>query len=342
MKSAAASSPGGADNLTLDGVVEVPASTTGDLTISFVMIAYNEAMRIKESLRAILELDDLEDFEIVVVDDGSCDTTCQIVQAVAAVDSHVLLLPLHVNSGRGAARAAGVDAAHGRYIAMIDADIILPRSWWTECRNAIPDYDAVSGIAVPDGDVVYLSDRIHLEPKAAPATTAVTGNNAVFKREVFEKVRYESDLRNGEDVALGYAMKNCGMETFVVPGLTVRHRENKTLFQAISWLFESGVGASRQFETYGEIRRPDQAAAVLVLLALNVFVPRPNGRRTSVGLFLLSLLSIATLHVRTKFIFRRNEPLRYAIGVATDALLVSAYVCGRVAGHGYVLRRSTR
>lgn len=313
-----------------------------ELMISFVIIAYNEADRIAQALRSIQELEALEDYEIIVVDDGSGDGTCKVVKDLAVVDGRILLVQLGMNRGRGAARAAGVGAASGRYIAMVDADIILPKDWWLQCWKAIKDYDAVSGTAVPDGDVVYLSDRLHLEPKAAPATTAITGNNAVFRREVFDRVHYEEDLRNGEDVALGYAMESCGLTRFVVPGLTVLHHEDKTLLQSLSWLFESGIGASRQLETYRKIRRPDQATALLVGLALNVLVPGRSSRRARVGLLLCALLTVTVFHVRTKFVFRRKNLARYAVGVLTDALLICSYVCGRVVGHGYICRRTKR
>lgn len=304
------------------------------------MIAFNEANRIEQSLRSIEELDSLVDYEIIVVDDGSSDNTCQVVRNFAKIHNRIIVHPLGRNRGRGAARASGVSQARGRYIAMVDADILLPSDWWERCRNAIDDYDVVSGVAVPDGDVVFLSDRFHLEPKVAEHATSTTGSNALFKREVFDVVHYEWDRRNGEDVALSHDLEKHGLQTYVVPGLIVRHHENKSLIQTVSWLFESGIGASRQLEVYKMIRRPDQAAAIIAALILNVLVPRRNGRQSSVSILLIALATIAALHVRTKFVFRRNNSVRYALAVTTDALLIFSYVSGRIVGHGYVCRRS--
>lgn len=312
------------------------------MLLSFVIIAYNEAQRITQSILSIQDLEGLSSYEIIVVDDGSDDATCQVVQNLANDDCRISVVSFGINRGRGAARFAGVNASAGRYIAMVDADIILPRDWWSKCQEAILDYDAVSGIAVPDGDVVYLSDRFHLEPKATPATTTVTGNNAVFRREVFDRVQYEEDRRNGEDVALSHAIENCGLTSFVISGLLVRHREDKTLFQTMSWLFESGIGAARQFEMYREMRRPDQATAFLVVLMVNVFVPRREGRKVRLIILGVAIVGVAAAHVRTRFVFSRKGWLRYVVGVFTDALLISMYVSGRIVGHGYVCRRSER
>lgn len=308
--------------------------------VSFVMIAFNEAGRIEQSLKSIQELDDLPDYEIIVVDDGSHDATVQVIQAIALVDTRVSLHALDKNRGRGAARAAGVRIARGHYIAMVDADILLPRDWWKRCRIAIADHDVVSGTAVPDGDVVYLSDRFQLEPKVAKHATSTTGSNAIFRRGVFDVVAYKSEKRNGEDVALSHDMEIHGLSTYVVPGLVVRHQENKTLFQAVSWLFESGIGASRQLETYKKVRQPDQAAAVLIVLSLNALARRKRGRGANIGVLLFALAIIATLHVRSKFVFQKLHPMRYVLGIVTDALLIYSYVCGRAFGHVVVCRRT--
>jgi glycosyltransferase involved in cell wall biosynthesis len=315
--------------------------TEHEASLSFVVIAYNEAGRIESTIASIQSLDDLPDYEVIVVDDGSTDATVEVVEQIAAGDDRVSVVKLGVNRGRGAARAAGVNEACGRFIAMVDADILLPASWWTICREAIVDFDAVSGTAVPDGDVVYLSDRLNLEPKVAEHATAATGSNTLFKRAVFDQVNFDQARRNGEDVALAHAMHSCGFTTHAIPGLTVRHHEDKTFGQAISWLYESGIGASRQLERYRVIRRPDQAAAVIVCLAFNALRPRRGSRASSFGLFVAALLGVSALHVRTKFVLAKGSRIRFVIGVLTDALLIAAYTARRVAGHGYVCRRST-
>src|SRR5436305_1748949 len=116
---------------------------------SFVVIAYNEERNIEATLRSIVALDDMRDFEIVVVNDGSKDATAAVVERVAVLHSQIRLIT-QANAGRGAARATGVMAAEGEYIAFIDADIILPRHWLTTCEAAMDEYDAVGGVAVPD------------------------------------------------------------------------------------------------------------------------------------------------------------------------------------------------
>ena len=310
--------------------------------MTFVVIAYNEEARIARTIAAIGEMAELPDYEIVVVDDGSSDSTASVVRELAAADPRVAVHLLGSNKGRGAARAAGVARSRGRYIAMVDADILLPVEWWRSCRDAIAAHDVVSGTAVPDGDVVYLADRFALHPKPVRHATATTGSNALFRREVFDLVHYEAELRNGEDVALDHQMTEHEVSRFTVPGLTVRHREDKTLQQAVRWMFESGIGASRQLERYRQVRRPDQAAFLLAGLAANALLPRRSPRAGRLATLAAGLGLAALLHVRGTFELRRGDRGPYAAAVLTDALLLASYVLGRIAGHGYVCRQDAR
>lgn len=93
----------------------------GSLRVSVVVPALDEADRIAATIGAIRgALSGLDGgVEIVVVDDGSTDATGDA--ALAAGADQVVVLP--VNRGKGAAVRAGVDAARGRTIAFIDADL---------------------------------------------------------------------------------------------------------------------------------------------------------------------------------------------------------------------------
>ena len=75
------------------------------------------------------------------------------------------------------------------------------------------DADAVGGIAVPDGDVSYVCSRFALRPRSVPPTIPVSGNNGLYKRRVFDSVRVDPSLVEGEDVALNRAMEESGLRS---------------------------------------------------------------------------------------------------------------------------------
>jgi len=62
-------------------------------------------------------------FELVLVDDGSNDRTCRLLEEIAAVDSRVLVVKLRRNFGQTSALAAGFDHAEGEFILAMDGDL---------------------------------------------------------------------------------------------------------------------------------------------------------------------------------------------------------------------------
>ena len=95
-----------------------------DGSLSLILPAYNEAAGIAE---AIAEADNAlaqfcDDFEIIVVDDGSRDGTVAAVEAIIAQRSRVRLARHATNLGYGAALRTGFESARGDRIAFTDAD----------------------------------------------------------------------------------------------------------------------------------------------------------------------------------------------------------------------------
>jgi dolichol-phosphate mannosyltransferase len=67
-----------------------------------------------------------EDFEIVLVDDGSRDGTWALIDAIAAADPRVVGVRLMRNHGHQLAASAGLALARGERVMLIDADLQDP------------------------------------------------------------------------------------------------------------------------------------------------------------------------------------------------------------------------
>ena len=195
------------------------------IKVSFVIPAYNEEKNIANCIASILHQEELKDYEIIVVNDGSKDKTSKIVKGLIKKNKSIQLLDLKANKGRGNARYIGVKKAGEDYVSFVDADIILPKHWLKTClKNLGEGFDAVGGIAVPDGDVTYISQRFKLNPKIIPHTTGITGSNAIYKKEVFREIELNSKLRGGEDTDLNWKIDKAGFKIKLISNLTVEHK----------------------------------------------------------------------------------------------------------------------
>jgi dolichyl-phosphate beta-glucosyltransferase len=103
------------------------------LTLSVVVPAYNEELRLPALLRAldsaadpVLASTTMRLVEVIVVDDGSADRTAEVVRTFAGLEGRLSLLRLPANRGKGAAVRAGMLAARGDRALMTDADMSTP------------------------------------------------------------------------------------------------------------------------------------------------------------------------------------------------------------------------
>ena len=303
--------------------------------VSFVVIAFNEAVNIERCVRSVLGQRGAPVLEVVVVDDASTDETPAVVARLGREDERVRLVRLATNKGRGNARATGVESTSGQLVAMVDGDIVLPPDWLPRCLAYIQGHDAVGGKAVPDGDVAYLWRTFGLSPRGRASTMTLTGNNALFRREVFDRVGFDRGLTEGEDIALNHAMARAGLRSRLVPNLTVEHRESKSFSQSLRWLYQSGKGGARQLERYRQVRVPDLAFGGFLasLGAGGGLAVGSRSKRSVVGLPLAWLLAVATGHMLACFRPSPRSAGRFMVATLLDALMVASYCTGRLAGH---------
>src|SRR3972149_5637732 len=96
--------------------------------LSVVIPAYNEEEGIAETLQEIRNyLQEKEyAYEIIVVDDGSLDSTSDIVGSISKTNGNIKFLKNEVNRGKGYSVKRGVLASSGEYVLFSDADLPIP------------------------------------------------------------------------------------------------------------------------------------------------------------------------------------------------------------------------
>jgi glycosyltransferase involved in cell wall biosynthesis len=93
--------------------------------VSVIIPAYNRAYIINEAIKSILS-QTFTDFEVLIIDDGSSDTTQQVVRLVE--DTRVKYFHKE-NGGVSSARNMGIANAAGEYIAFLDTDDLWPKNF---------------------------------------------------------------------------------------------------------------------------------------------------------------------------------------------------------------------
>lgn len=124
--------------------------------VSVICPFLNAETFIAESLASVLA-QDFCDFELILVDDGSTDSSLAIAEAyVARLPGRACVLshPGHANRGISASRSLGLLAARGEYVAFLDADDVwLP----AKLREQVALLDAHPEAAMACGVVTYWS-----------------------------------------------------------------------------------------------------------------------------------------------------------------------------------------
>jgi len=123
-------------------------------TISLVMPAYNEAENIEPMVaEATPALEaNADDYEIVVVDDGSADATAEVTRQVMETYPRVRLVQHEVNQGFGAAVFTGFTGATKEWIFYTDADRQFVLSEVEKFVPYMADADLIAGYRAPRRD----------------------------------------------------------------------------------------------------------------------------------------------------------------------------------------------
>lgn len=97
--------------------------------VSTIIPVYNRPGMLVEAVQSVLD-QSYRPIEVIIVDDGSYDTTPEVAKALSKTQSEVSFLSI-VNSGPGPAREAGRQVAQGEFIQYLDSDDLLHNSKFT-------------------------------------------------------------------------------------------------------------------------------------------------------------------------------------------------------------------
>lgn len=168
--------------------------------LSLVIPCYNEEGNLRpllEALRAAMEPLQLS-YEVIITDDCSKDRSWEILKAVAAADPRIRAQRLAYNCGESAASWAGMQAARGKFLVTLDADLQNDPRDLPKFLEALKHFDCVCGTRVEargDGDNLLriLSSRIANWVRNALSGEQISDAGCTyraFKRECIENLKF--------------------------------------------------------------------------------------------------------------------------------------------------------
>lgn len=123
-------------------------------SLSVILPAHNEEAAIAETVQTVVDTLTawVQDFEVIVVNDGSQDATRAIVEALAANDPRVRLINHAINQGYGAALVSGFEAVNKDLVFFMDSDGQFDIHDLERFFPFIGKYDAVLGYRIDRQD----------------------------------------------------------------------------------------------------------------------------------------------------------------------------------------------
>ena len=184
------------------------------MLISIIIPVYNSEKYLKECLNSVL-LQTFRDFEVILVNDGSSDSSGEICDYFVASDSRFNVYHKE-NGGVSAARNFGIEKANGQWVCFVDSDDFVGKDFLLDFKNLEDDSsidlyvqgytelrDGCSPKLKPIIDGDYISDNIGNELFFLEKKTFMVENpwGKLFKRQILvdQLLRFDENLSNGED-----------------------------------------------------------------------------------------------------------------------------------------------
>ena len=206
--------------------------------VSVVIPAYNEEKAIGKCLDSLIGQKTLNDYEVIVVDNGSTDKTSEVIKKYKNKLNLVLIKELR--KGRGQARFTGFAAAKGDIILSLDGDSIASRDWIE--KMVAPFKDPKIAAVTGTGRIEDCSPRINrtfnaFQPLSMFAYRLLfrhfwlTGFNFAIRANIYKQAgEFKPNVGSYEDTELAFRVAKHGKIKFIPFPVTVDGRRVKNGF----------------------------------------------------------------------------------------------------------------
>ncbi|MFN0728992.1 glycosyltransferase [Polaribacter gochangensis] len=254
------------------------------LHFSIIIPVYNRPNEIDELLESLTLQDFTDDFEVLIVEDGSSEKSEVIVEKYQKQLN--LKYFFKENSGAGASRNFGMQTASGNYFIILDSDVIVPKQYLTEVKKRLENNftDAFGGPDAAHQSFTSLQKAINYSMTSVLTTGGIRGKkNAVGKfqprsfnlglsKAAFEKTNGFADLKVGEDIDLTFRLWENGFETQLIEKAFVYHKRRSAIRQFFKQTFAFGTARPQLNKRYPETAKLTYWFPALFIIGFDISV----------------------------------------------------------------------
>jgi len=202
--------------------------------ISVIIPAHNEEDTIKNSINSVLN-QSFQDFEIIVVNDGSTDKTRKIVEKLIKKDKRIKLLNFDKGHSAGFGRNRGTEVSNGEILFFLDADNSIDVSFLKKIDNIFNKNPSISAIISRTKNIYTnkFSKTLALIAWENPANLKrgivhkdVKINFYIIKKDSFIKLgKFRDNIKYFDDTDLAHRFYDAGYSAFVEPTLILKSEQ---------------------------------------------------------------------------------------------------------------------
>lgn len=226
--------------------------------VSVIIPVYNGEKTIKDCIRSIQNQSyPHEDYEIIVVDDGSADNTAKILEGLN------IRFITQQNRGPATARNRGAQIAKGDILLFTDADCVADKRWIDKMVSPFknPDIVGVKGSyktlqkeLIARFSQAEFEERYRLQ-KRFEFIDFVDSYSAGFRKDIFFKIggfNQNFPSADHEDVDLSYRLSKAGYKMVFNPNAIVYHQHPKGLLRYLGMKFWRAFWRMSVYKKYPE------------------------------------------------------------------------------------------
>ena len=230
---------------------------------SFLIPVYNRPDEVDELLQS-LTLQTINDFEVLVVDDGSAIPCADVVAKYAGkLDIHYYEKP---NSGPGQTRNYAAQRSRGEYLIILDSDCILPSTYLQEVENELnrEPADAFGGPDRAHPSFTNIQKAINYSMTSFFTTGGIRGGkkkmdkfyprsfNMGVRSDAYRQLQGFSAMRFGEDIDFSIRIFKQGYRCRLFPEAWVYHKRRTDLKKFFKQVHNSGIARINLYKKYPE------------------------------------------------------------------------------------------